>query len=206
MNIAKQILIGALLVIIGGLITYTSLKYFNFGHDITGSDIEVSERNTDEEEADINQNVQPNLPSQAKVYVNVFFIGQNENKEEVYKAVKRQYDATVDGSKIKFAINSLVAGPRPNEREKGVYSEIPTGTEVLYVKEYPDKVIVNLNAAFETGGGTDSLYKRLYQLIKTVKRNTNLPVYLYIEGEKADVVGGEGIMLNQPLNDSSLDG
>lgn len=206
MSTGRQILIGALLVIIGGLVTYTSLQYFNFGHDITGSDIEVSERNTEEEEADAPSNGQLVVQPQSKVYVNVFFIGQNENKEEVYKAVKRQYDSTVDGSKIKFAVDNLIAGPRPNEREKGVYSEIPTGTEVLYVKEYPDKVIVNLNAAFETGGGTDSLYKRLYQLIKTVKRNTTLPVYLYIEGEKADVIGGEGIMLNQPLNDSSLDG
>ena len=203
MSIARKIVTGALLIAIGGLITYAALKYFNFGHDITGSDIEVSERTTTEEEADP---VQPQMPAQQKVYVNVFFIRQNDNKEEVYKAVKRQYDETVDGSKIKYAIESLVAGPRPNEREKGVYSEIPSGTEVLSIKEYPDKVVINLSAAFETGGGTDSLYKRLYQLIKTAKRNTTLPVYLYIEGEKADVIGGEGIMLNQPLNDSSLDG
>ncbi len=203
MSIARKIVTGALLIAIGGLITYAALKYFNFGHDITGSDIEVSERTTTEEEADP---VQPQMPAQQKVYVNVFFIGQNDNKEEVYKAVKRQYDETVDGSKIKYAIESLVAGPRPNEREKGVYSEIPSGTEVLSIKEYPDKVVINLSAAFETGGGTDSLYKRLYQLIKTAKRNTTLPVYLYIEGQKADVIGGEGIMLNQPLNDSSLDG
>lgn len=204
MSMARKIVLGALLIAIGGLITYGALKYFNFGYDITGSDIEVSERTTEEEEADPIQ--QPAVQPQQKVYVNVFFIGQNDNKEEVYKAVKRQYDETVDGSKIKYAIESLVAGPRPNEREKGVYSEIPAGTEVLSIKEYPDKVIINLSAAFETGGGTDSLYKRLYQLIKTAKRNTTLPVYLYIEGEKADVIGGEGIMLNQPLNDSSLDG
>lgn len=205
MNIARQIIIGALLVAIGGMITYGALKYFNFGHDITGSDITVSERSTQEEEADPVQTSTTAKP-QEKVYINIFFIGQNDNKEEVYKAVKRQYDATVDGSKIKYAIESLVAGPRPNEKEKGVYSEIPAGTEVLSIKEYPDKVIINLSASFETGGGTDSLYKRLYQLIKTAKRNTNLPVYLYIEGQKADVVGGEGIMLNQPLSDSSLDG
>ena len=59
---------------------------------------------------------------------------------------------------------------------------------------------------FETGGGTDSLYKRLYQVIKTANRNTNLPVYLYIDGQKAEVIGGEGIMITQPLNDRSLDG
>ena len=66
--------------------------------------------------------------------------------------------------------------------------------------------MINLTSAFEAGGGTDSLYKRIYQLIKTAKLNTDKPVYLYIEGRKADVIGGEGIMLNQPLNENSLDG
>ena len=63
-----------------------------------------------------------------------------------------------------------------------------------------------MNSAFENGGGTDSIYKRLYQLIKTAKRNTDKPVYLYIEGNKAEVIGGEGIMINQPLNEKSLEG
>ena len=141
-----------------------------------------------------------------KVYVNVYFIGQNSNKEEVYKAVNREYYKDVDGSKIKFAIQALIAGPKQNEIAKGVYSEIPAGTRIISVNETADKVIINLNSAFETGGGTDSLYKRLYQLIKTAKRNTNKPVYLYIEGNKAEVIGGEGIMITQPLNDNSLDG
>ena len=141
-----------------------------------------------------------------KVYVNVFFIGQNANKEEVYKAVNREYDETVDGTKIKFAIRSLISGPKLDEQSKGVYSEIPAGTKILFIQESADKVVINLNSAFETGGGTESLYKRLYQLIKTAKHNTTKPVYLYIEGNKAEIIGGEGIMLTQPLNDNSLDG
>ena len=141
-----------------------------------------------------------------KVYVNVFFIGQNANKEEVYKAVNREYDKDVDGTKIKFAIQALIAGPKPDEKAKGVYSEIPAGTRLISINESADKVIINLSGDFENGGGTDSLYKRIYQIIKTAKQNTTKPVYLYIEGEKADVIGGEGIMITQPLNDNSLDG
>lgn len=140
-----------------------------------------------------------------KVYVNIFFIGQNANKEEVYKAVNREYDKDVDGSKIKFAIQSLIAGPKQNERAKGVYSEIPAGTRIISINETSDKVVINLNSAFETGGGTESIYKRLNQIIKTAKRNTNKPVYLYIEGNKAEVIGGEGIMITQPLSENSLD-
>ena len=66
--------------------------------------------------------------------------------------------------------------------------------------------MIDLSSAFEGGGGTESLYTRLNQLIKTATANTNLPVYLYINGHQADVVGGEGIMIKQPLNERSLDG
>ncbi len=167
--------------------------------EISPDDITVNERTIEEEVpgSDVNSE---------KEYVNVFFIGQNENKEEVYKAVKREYDPDIDGSKLKFAIDLLIAGPKPNERDKGVYTEIPAGTNVIGVRELSDRAIINLSMDFETGGGTDSLYKRLYQVIKTANRNTNLPVYLYIDGQRADVIGGEGIMITQPLNDRSLDG
>ena len=150
--------------------------------------------------------VTPKPKPTEKVYVNVFFIGQNANKEEIYRAVNREYDKDIDGPKIKFAIQALIPGPTAYEKSKGVYSEIPAETHIIAINETSDKVIINLNSAFENGGGTDSLYKRLYQLIKTARRNTNKPVYLYIEGNKADVIGGEGIMITQPLNDNSLDG
>lgn len=141
-----------------------------------------------------------------KTYINVFFIGQNDNKEEVYKAVNREYDQDTDGSKIKFAMQALISGPKQNEKSKGVYTEIPSGTKIISIQETPDKVVINLNSAFEQGGGTESIYKRLNQIIKTAKRNTAKPVYLYIEGNKAEVIGGEGIMITQPLNENSLEG
>ena len=188
------------LVILGMVLVVVAVMYglnvLNPG-EISPEDVTVSERTTQEEVPEVKNE---------KEYVNVLFIGQNENREEVYKAVKREYDPEIDGTKLKFAIESLVAGPKPSERDKGVYTEIPAGTEVIAVRELPDKAIIDLSMDFETGGGTDSLYKRLYQVIKTANRNTSLPVYLYISGQRADVIGGEGIMITQPLNDRSLDG
>lgn len=193
-----------LLVLIGfvltGLAVYFALEMLGRPEKVMPEDVQVEERTTATEEPE--SEVRP----VEKIYVNVIFIGQNENKEEVYKAVKREYDKEIDGSRIKYAIHCLISGPKTSERSKGVYTEIPSATEIIYIKEFPDRVEINLNAEFEKGGGTDSLYKRLYQLIKTCKQNTDLPVYLYINGEKADVIGGEGIMLSQPLSDRSLDG
>jgi len=140
-----------------------------------------------------------------KIYVNVFFIGQNDNKEEVYRAVKREYNEGIDGSKLRFAVLNLLKGPTAKEKSRGVYTEIPQGTRLISLEETPEKASINLSGDFENGGGTDGLYKRLNQLIKTSNKNANTAVYLYINGKQADVIGGEGIMLNQPLNERSLD-
>ena len=142
----------------------------------------------------------------ATAFVNVFFIGQNKNGEEVYKAVKRKYDPVIDGAPIKFAITALIDGPKPEEVRLGVYSEIPIGTRLLNVVDAQDGVYVNLSKHFEMGGGTDSIYKRIFQLIKTAKYNTNKPVYLLIDNVKIEVLGGEGIMITQPLTENSLGG
>ena len=189
------IFIGFCMFVVVGLVAYNVLMP---KPEVLPDDIEVSKRSVEEEVVEKPQ-------EQSKEYINVYFIGKNEHNEEVYKAVKRVYNKDVDGSKIKFAIASLILGPKPEERQRGVYTEIPTGSEIININEQSDKVIVNLNSAYVNGGGADSLYKRLYQLIKTVKLNSTLPVYLFIDGQKADVIGGEGILLSQPLSDSSLE-
>ena len=197
----QKVFLGTLAVIMVAVCAFTAMKVlYNDEQAATGPLLPVQEQGTEQPQED----EQP--VEKEKVYVNVFFIGQDENHYEVYKAVKREYDQAVDGSKIEYAIDSLIMGPKPEEKVYGVYSEIPSGTRVISITERPEGIIINLSSEFEAGGGTDSIYKRIYQLIKTAKRNTDKPVYLYIEGRKADVIGGEGIMLNQPLNENSLDG
>ncbi len=189
------VFIGFCMLVVIGLVAF---NVFMPKPEIKADDIQVSERSVVEEVAE-----QPEV--KAKEYVNIYFIGKNEHNEEVYKAVKRVYNKDVDGSKLKFAVTSLILGPKLEEKQRGVYTEVPSGAEIINITEQQNKVIVNLNSAFVNGGGTDSLYKRLYQLIKTVNLNSKVPVYLYIDGQQADVVGGEGIMLSQPLSNSSLD-
>ena len=189
------VFIGFCMLVVIGLVAF---NVFMPKPEIKADDIQVSERSVVEEVAE-----QPEVKT--KEYVNIYFIGKNEHNEEVYKAVQRVYNKDVDGSKLKFAVTSLILGPKLEEKQRGVYTEVPSGAEIINITEQQNKVIVNLNSAFVNGGGTDSLYKRLYQLIKTVNLNSKVPVYLYIDGQQADVVGGEGIMLSQPLSNSSLD-
>ena len=189
--------IGFCMVVIVGVVAF---NVFIPKPEVKPDEVQVIERSVQEESVEETKTVVSEME-----YVNVYFIGKNEHNEEVYKAVKREYNKDVDGTKIRFAVNALVRGPKQDEKIRGVYTEVPMDSKVINISESSDKVIVNLNSAFVTGGGTESLYKRLYQLIKTVKLNSNLPVYLYIDGQRADVVGGEGIMLSQPLSNTSLD-
>ena len=183
----------ALIILI--LITIGYVKFAFFSPEKAPiSDVEVSQN----EETDVDEE---EVKKKEDTYITVFFIGKNENGEELYSAVKRKYDKTENGQQLSFAVSRLIEGPNQIEREKGIYSEIPTGTKVISVVETDKKAIVNLTSAFDQGGGTDGLYKRLYQLVKTVNKNTKLPVYLYIDIKQADVIGGEGLMINQPLNE-----
>ena len=184
---------AALIILI--LITIGYVKFAFFSPEKAPiSDVEVSQN----EETDVDEE---EVKKKEDTYITVFFIGKNENGEELYRAVKRKYDKTENGQQLSFAVSRLIEGPNQIEREKGIYSEIPTGTKVISVVETDKKAIVNLTSAFDQGGGTDGLYKRLYQLVKTVNKNTKLPVYLYIDNKQADVIGGEGLMINQPLNE-----
>ncbi len=187
-----------LVVLIGGSLAAVKFAFF------PSSQPPVSEEPKQEEEVVVpkSDDVNADVP---KSYVNVYFISQNKNKQEVYKIVKREYNSKIGKTKLKYSIENLLKGPNSKERAKGIYSEIPEGTKLISLDETPEKITINLSGDFEQGGGTDGLYKRLYQLIKTANKNTTLEVYLYINGKQADVVGGEGIMINQPLNENSLE-
>lgn len=192
--------IGFCMLIVVVLIAF---NVFMPKHEIKPDDVQVLERSVQEEQ--VEEEKPAAEEKKEKEYINVYFIGKNEHNEEVYKAVKRVYNKDIDGSKVRYAVNTLMKGPKSEEKQRGVYTEIPSDAQIINITEMSDKVVVNLTSSFVTGGGTESLYKRLYQLIKTVKLNTDLPVYLFIDGQRADVVGGEGIMLSQPLSNSSLD-
>lgn len=121
------------------------------------------------------------------------------------RSLNRKCDTAQEKSCFAYAIRELVSAPSNWEKSKGFTSEIPSGTKILSIREGEGSIMIDLSSTFESGGGAESTYTRVMQVIKTAKANTNLPVYLYINGKQADVVGGEGIMVKQPLSERSLD-
>ena len=139
-----------------------------------------------------------------KTYATVYFLGVDKNSAGVFKKVTREVPQ--GKNKLTYAIQSLIAGPDAAEKEQGVFSEVPKNVKLLAVIESESKIIIDISGNVQTGGGADSLYSRMKQIIKTALNNApKKPIYLYIDGKQAEVLGGEGIMITQPLSENSLD-
>ncbi len=205
-------LIGVVVLVILLLVylKMTILKDFNPFTDINWENpfkkekIEVTERSVAEDLSATKDNQAATPIKEEEVFVDIFFT-KISNGKDIYVAVSRKKPNTFKGSDVEYAVKLLMSGPTKYEKNNGVYSEIPSTTKLLWYKESPSKIIVNLSDDFEFGGGGDSLYKRMYQLIKTANHNTRKPVYLYINGKQANVIGGEGLMIKQPLRNNSLE-
>lgn len=152
---------------------------------------------------DNNQNPEQDIKETNKGSKNIkiFII----DKSGDIRSVNRTCDMSVENSCFEYAIKELLLSPSKWEKSKGFTSEIPQGTKLLSVRESSGSILLDLSSDFETGGGAESTYMRIKQIIKTVNSNSVKPVYLYINGKQANVIGGEGVMLKQPLNERSLD-
>lgn len=149
------------------------------------------------------EQVKEQVPEKKPESVYVYFLDTGADGTAVFRKVKRNIDSK---DKLSYAIKELLKGPNSKEKADGVYNEIPRGTKLLGIQKQGNNIIINLSSDFQYGGGTDSTYSRMRQLIKTALINTSgKNIYLYLDGKQADIIGGEGIMVSQPLSESSLD-
>jgi len=100
------------------------------------------------------------------------------------------------------ALDALLAEP-PNAT---VSTAIPNSTQLRGVTVKNDGIHIDLSNGFTTGGGTTSMTARLAQLIYTATSlDPDAPVWIAIEGKPLTVLGGEGLMLDQPLTRQSFE-
>ncbi|MEH2176737.1 GerMN domain-containing protein [Nostoc sp.] len=97
---------------------------------------------------------------------------------------------------LEAAFQSLLAGPTEGTDS----TTIPKGTKLLGLKAEKDEVHVNLSEDFTSGGGSTSMMGRVGQVVYTATTlNPKAKVYIDVNGKPLDVLGGEGIELQQPL-------
>lgn len=198
MNFSQKLGLG-ILIIISVLYVYFSfygkdfkLPDFNKKQDISSEYDPLDVKKEDRQDVSDKKGIKT-----VKIYI--------IDKSGSLRSVNRACDQAIENSCFEFAIKELLLAPSKWEKSKGFASEIPSGTKLISVRESSGSILVDLSSDFETGGGAASTYMRIKQLIKTVKSNSSVPAYLYINGKQANVIGGEGVMLKQPLNERSLD-
>lgn len=145
-------------------------------------------------------NTKPQVPQQqtAQIYL-LRDTGKNLELVPIHVLVSASKDKPSEF--IGAAFNSLLTAKKDGDTS----STIPSGTKVLGVKIENDTVRVNLSDKFTSGGGSASMTGRVGQVVYTATSlNPNAKVYIDVNGKQLDVLGGEGLELDQPLTRDSF--
>jgi Immunoglobulin-like domain of bacterial spore germination/Sporulation and spore germination len=98
------------------------------------------------------------------------------------------------------AMEALLDGPTSPERDAGVGTQIPDGTQLLGLIVDEGIATVDLTSEYEAGGGTASMTMRLAQVVCTLDQFPTVEGVLFrLDGQPVDVLGGEGIVIDHPL-------
>jgi spore germination protein GerM len=108
------------------------------------------------------------------------------------------YEVEVHGSDPKAQVADLLYGLAAAD-VSGASHEIPSTVSPLEVTLEGGLLTVNLTQAFLAGGGSASMRGRLEQLRWSLASLPNVEaVVVAVEGEPLTVMGGEGLMVEQP--------
>ena len=98
------------------------------------------------------------------------------------------------------AMESLIAGPNAQEQAAAVGSQIPAGTQLLGLNVDNGVATVDLTSEFESGGGSASMNMRIAQVVYTLTQFPTVKGVLFqLDGQRVDVLGGEGVIVDQPV-------
>jgi hypothetical protein len=98
------------------------------------------------------------------------------------------------------AMESLLSGPSAREQAAAVGSQIPAGTQLLGLTIEDEVATIDLTSEFESGGGSASMNMRIAQVVYTLTQFPTVKGVLFeLDGQRVDVLGGEGIVVDEPV-------
>ncbi|MGH1393856.1 MAG: GerMN domain-containing protein [Trichormus sp.] len=127
---------------------------------------------------------------------NVYWLKTNDKSVELVPQPIR-IAAAQPNQVLEQAFQSLLAGPTEGTNA----TTIPQGTKLLGLKaENNNEIHVNLSEDFLSGGGSTSMVGRVGQVVYTATTlNPNAKVYIEVNGKPLEVLGGEGVEIEQPI-------
>lgn len=98
---------------------------------------------------------------------------------------------------LKDAFQGLLIGPKDAQKH---VSTIPEGTKLRDLEVKTDGIHIDLSKEFTSGGGSASMTGRLAQILYTASSlDPNAKIWINVDGEPLEVLGGEGILVDQPM-------
>jgi len=132
----------------------------------------------------------------AEKTLQVYWLKATENKIQLAPVAVKLTSSNTPEALLETAMKQLVAGPP----QADLSSTVPAGTKLLDLSVKDDGVHLNLSREFTTGGGSTSMEGRLAQVLYTVTSlNPTAPVWLSVDGKPLTMLGGEGLVVNQPM-------
>lgn len=131
----------------------------------------------------------------------VYWLNTVNNKVEVVPSAIALNNAGSKDEILKSAFTRLLAGPT----DSALTTTIPTGTNLRNLTVDTNGVRVDLSKEFTEGGGSASMTGRVAQVLYTASTlDPKAKVWISVEGKPLDVLGGEGLMLDQPMTRESF--
>ena len=133
----------------------------------------------------------------------MYFINVDRDGSILRTKVNRSLPVT--DSPLTDTLNALLAGPAPDERQKGLISLIPDGTRVMNATVRGTTAYINFNEDFQFNTyGVEGYAGALRQVVWTATEFPNVrDVQILIEGRRIDYLG-EGIWIGSPINRDML--
>jgi hypothetical protein len=146
----------------------------------------------------------PAAPARPLRTTRVYFLAAGQDGSAAVTAVERQIPQS--DSPLRDALESLLTGPDPKDRAKGLTTGIPPETRLRSVTVRDGIATVDLSESFRfTASGVEGLTAELRQVVETAAEfPTVRTVQILIEGRKVQYLGTEGIRIDEPLSPGSL--
>jgi hypothetical protein len=104
-----------------------------------------------------------------------------------------------DANDLEGALTALLDGVSEEEATMGLSTAIPEGTSLLGVEVSDGVASVDLSTEFESGGGSFAMMGRVAQVVYTATGFQGVDsVRFLLEGAQLDVLGGEGLIIDEP--------
>jgi spore germination protein GerM len=105
------------------------------------------------------------------------------------------------------ALTELFEGPTDDEAAAGLVSVVPAGTTLHDISLENGTATVDLDGAFDDGGGSASMQGRIAQIVATLTRFPTIErVAFRLDGKPVEAIGGEGFVVDPPVGRAAIEG